>query len=44
MEKGTISVTAPLARAMIGRMTGDEVTVRAPGGERTYSVTAVRWS
>jgi transcription elongation factor GreA len=44
MEKGTISVTAPLSRALIGRMSGDEVTVRAPGGERTYSVTQVRWS
>jgi transcription elongation factor GreA len=44
MEKGTISVTAPLSRALIGRMSGDEVTVKAPGGERTYSVMQVRWS
>ena len=44
MEKATISVTAPLARALIGREPGDEVTVRAPGGERTWSVVTVRWS
>ena len=38
MEKGSISVTAPLARALIGRQAGDEVTVTAPGGERTWAV------
>lgn len=44
MEKGTISVTAPLARALIGREACDEVTVKAPGGERTWSVVKVGWS
>jgi transcription elongation factor GreA len=38
LAKGCISVTSPLARSLIGRRVGDEVTVRMPGGERTYEV------
>lgn len=44
LEKGTISVTSPMARAMINREVGDEVKVKAPGGVRTYEVVEVRWS
>lgn len=43
IEKGTISVTSPVARALIGREAGDEVTVVAPGGKKTYEITKVRW-
>lgn len=43
LEKGTISVTSPVARALIGREPGDEVTVNAPGGKKTYEITKVRW-
>src|SRR3954454_7718568 len=43
-DKGTISVTSPVARAIIGRTVGDEVQVHAPGGTRTYEITDVRWS
>lgn len=43
LEKGTISVTSPVARALIGREPGDEVTVNAPGGKRSYEITKVRW-
>jgi transcription elongation factor GreA len=43
LEKGTISVTSPVARALIGREPGDEVTVNAPGGKKLYEVTKVRW-
>ncbi|HEY8041164.1 MAG TPA: transcription elongation factor GreA [Polyangiaceae bacterium] len=38
LAKGSISVTSPLARSLIGKVVGDEVTVRMPGGERTYEV------
>jgi transcription elongation factor GreA len=38
LAKGTISVTSPLARSLIGKQVGDEVKVRMPGGERTYEV------
>ncbi len=41
--KGTISVSSPLGRALIGKREGDEVEVRAPGGTRTYEIMAVRW-
>jgi len=38
-----ISVSSPVARALIGRAVGDVVQVRAPGGEREYEVLDVRY-
>ena len=38
-----ISVTSPIARALIGKSIGDEVDVRAPGGIREYEIVAVRY-
>jgi transcription elongation factor GreA len=38
LTKGTISITSPLARSLLGREVGDEVKVSMPGGERTYEV------
>jgi transcription elongation factor GreA len=38
LAKGSISVTSPLARSLLGKQVGDEVTVRMPGGQRTYEV------
>ena len=38
LAKGTISITSPLARSLLGKQVGDEVKVRMPGGERTYEV------
>jgi len=38
-----ISCTSPIARAMIGRNVGDEVTVRTPRGERTMEILAVEF-
>jgi transcription elongation factor GreA len=43
LAKGIISVTSPLARALIGKQIGDEVKVRMPGGERTYEVLDVSY-
>ncbi len=43
IKSGTISVTSPVARALIGREVGDEVKVKAPGGLRIYEVADVRW-
>jgi transcription elongation factor GreA len=42
--EGWISVTAPMARALIGKEAGDEVNVRTPGGVRNYEVLDVRFS
>jgi transcription elongation factor GreA len=44
LEKGTISVTSPMARALINREVGDEVSVKAPGGTRAYEIIDLRWS
>jgi len=41
IDEGTISVSAPLARALIGKEPGDEITVTLPGGRRTYEITDV---
>src|SRR3954467_509769 len=43
IDEGTISVSAPLARALIGKESGDEVTVTLPGGRRTYEITGVEF-
>jgi len=41
VKQGLISVLSPIARAMIGREIDDEVTVRAPGGDRKFIITDV---
>ena len=43
LDQGTISVTSPMARALIYREVGDEVKVNAPGGVRTFEVVDIRW-
>ncbi len=41
IHQGKISVTSPIARAMIGREEGEEVRFRAPGGEREYEILSI---
>jgi transcription elongation factor GreA len=41
IDEGTISISAPLARALIGKEAGDEVTVTLPVGKRTYEIVEV---
>jgi transcription elongation factor GreA len=43
IDRGMISVSSPLARALIGRSQGDEVTVKLPGGVRRYEVSGVEY-
>jgi len=43
IEQGKISITSPVARAIVGKEVGDEVRVETPGGVRNYEVTDVRW-
>ena len=38
-----ISISSPIARALIGKYAGDEVEVKAPGGVRSYEVLEVRY-
>jgi transcription elongation factor GreA len=42
-SKGKISVTSPIARALIGKTKGTTVLVEAPGGARAYKVRRVEW-
>jgi len=42
IEKGTISISSPLGRALMGKSIGDEVSFKAPGGERTYEIVKIR--
>ncbi|MCU0692874.1 MAG: transcription elongation factor GreA [Polyangiaceae bacterium] len=43
IERNRISITSPLARALVGKEAGDEVTVRTPGGERLLEVLDVAY-
>ena len=38
-----ISVDSPVARALMGKRVGDEVTVKAPRGDVAYTITAIRY-
>jgi transcription elongation factor GreA len=40
---GRISVTSPIARALIGKLQGDVVEVAAPGKTRSYEIVSVRY-
>ncbi|MFN7607236.1 MAG: transcription elongation factor GreA [Hyphomonadaceae bacterium] len=44
VKLGKISVTSPIARAMIGKEEGDVVEVAAPGGSKSYEIVAVTWA
>ena len=42
-KKGRISITSPLARALIGKKKGASVEVVTPGGAKAYEVAKVEW-
>ena len=42
-KKGRISITSPLARALIGKKKGSTVEVNAPGGAKAYGILSVTW-
>jgi len=43
IRAGRISITSPIARALVGKSQGDVVDVAAPGGTRSYEIVAVRF-
>jgi len=43
IKHGKISVSSPIARALIGKSEGDTAEVQAPGGAREFEVLAVRY-
>jgi transcription elongation factor GreA len=42
-KKGKISITSPLARALVGKKKGASVEVVTPGGAKAYEVMKVEW-
>jgi transcription elongation factor GreA len=40
---GRISISSPIARAMIGKEEGDSIEVSAPGGSRSYEILKVKF-
>ena len=43
VNDGLISISAPLARALIGKTVGDEVRVKLPAGERCYEIVTIKF-
>lgn len=43
VKERRLSITSPLARALIGREQGEQVEVEAPGGTRVYEIVEVRY-
>ncbi len=43
IKHGLLSVSSPIARALIGKSEGDVVDVTTPGGTRSYEIVSVRY-
>ncbi|MEQ8344422.1 MAG: transcription elongation factor GreA [Sneathiellaceae bacterium] len=43
IKSGRLSITAPLARALIGKSVGDSVEVNTPGGTKAYEIMKVNF-
>jgi transcription elongation factor GreA len=43
IKRGKISVSSPIARALIGKYSGDVAEVQAPGGVKSYEILDVRY-
>lgn len=44
IKAARLSISSPLAKALIGKKMGDTVSVPAPGGDRTYEILSVRYA
>jgi transcription elongation factor GreA len=43
VKAGRVSISSPIARALIGKSVGDTVEVTAPGGARSYEILDIAW-
>jgi transcription elongation factor GreA len=43
IKQGLLSVSSPLAKALIGKKLGETVSVPAPGGDRSYEIVGVKF-
>jgi transcription elongation factor GreA len=44
VKSGKISISSPIARALIGKQEGDSVEVMTPGGGKSYEIVKVRFN
>jgi transcription elongation factor GreA len=43
IKSGRLSISSPLAKALIGKKVGDTVSVPAPGGDRSYEILGIKF-
>ena len=43
LAKGQISIGSPIARALLGRSEGEEISVKVPAGQKTYEIIEVAY-
>ena len=43
VKQGRISISSPIARALIGKKKGDRIEVNTPGGGKSYEIVKVQW-
>ena len=43
VKSGRISISSPIARALINKSVGESIEVRAPGGDKSYEILGVAW-
>jgi transcription elongation factor GreA len=44
IKQGKLSISSPIARAIIGKKKGDSVEVNTPGGGKSYEIAKVAWN
>ena len=44
VRQGLISITSPIARALVGKSEGDVVDVAVPGGTRAFEIVSIRYA
>ena len=44
IKLGLIAISSPVARAMIGKLEGDSITIDAPAGQREYEIVSVSYA
>ena len=43
LKQGLISVNSPIARGLIGKSEGEEITIKTPGGDVEFEILAVKY-
>jgi transcription elongation factor GreA len=43
VKAGRISISSPIARALIGKEVGESIEVNAPGGSKAYEILSITW-